>query len=344
VLRQSEEVAGIGSWEYDIDTGNFHWSQGMYRLFGLPQGSPVTPDIYLDHVIAADCPVAQKIIYHLTGSHQPLEETLRIEAREKELTLKIKIIALHDEQGIPIKMLGVGVDISEFKRLEQENLQIRLRQQKQLMNAILDAQGEEQRRISESLHNGVGQILYATKLNLELVDLDMLPVHKEQINRALNVTRDLLTKAIKETRRVSHELVPILLKEFGLEIAIKDFVKHFSAGAIRLRYEVEGMSERLDSYLELALFRISQELVNNIVKHSGATEATLFLKKMESEVLLEVKDNGKGFEPGKTTTRGLGLRSMEDRVKLLNGTWQVDTHPGAGVKISIRIPVISYSV
>jgi two-component system CheB/CheR fusion protein len=54
VLRQSEEVAGIGSWEYDIDTGNFHWSQGMYRLFGLPQGSPVTPDIYLDHVIAAE--------------------------------------------------------------------------------------------------------------------------------------------------------------------------------------------------------------------------------------------------------------------------------------------------
>ncbi len=98
----------------------------MYHLFGLPKGSPIGPGIYLDYVIEEDRPVAEKIVRHLQESPHPLEETLRIAVDGKKLTLKIKAIVMPGEQGQPLKVLGVDLDISELKRLEGENLHMRL--------------------------------------------------------------------------------------------------------------------------------------------------------------------------------------------------------------------------
>jgi signal transduction histidine kinase len=314
-----------------------HWSEGMYRLFGRPAGSPVNAETYLAYVIEEDRPAAQRLVHRLTNGHQPLEETLRMAVRGEVRTLKIKYVLLRTPEGHPGKILGVDVDISEIKRLEQENLEIRLEQQNQLLNAVLDAQEAEQHRIAEALHNGVGQILYAAKLNLEQVDLDTLPANRERMNRALETGSELLTEAIRETRRVSHELVPVLLRDFGLKAAISDFCTRLSE-VIDLDYQVTGITERLAPYLEVALYRISQELVNNIIRHSAATEASLMLQKNGAAIQLDVTDNGKGFDPGQAGSPGLGLRSIADRVKLLNGTFQLQSRPGRGVRVHIIIP------
>ena len=337
LLRQAEDVARMGSWEYDIASGAFHWSEGMYRLFGLPLNSPISVHTYLAFAVDEDRPVAERIVRRLHDTHRPFEETLRIQVEDQLVTLKIKAVVLHDSQQRPVRILGVDVDISELKRLEQEKLDIKLGQQKQLLIAILDAQEEERRRVAESLHNGVGQILYATKLHLERVGR-LLPTDTPA-GQALQTTDSLLSEAIEETRRVSHELMPVSLNDFGIAAALHDLCRKYQGSALRLDCRVAVFRQRLESHLELALYRISQELITNIVRHSEASEASIVLKKQGNHLLLRVIDNGRGFAYDPERTRGLGLRATTDRVKLLGGTFSVSrTERGLGTVVTVRIP------
>ncbi|HEX8531924.1 MAG TPA: ATP-binding protein, partial [Cytophagales bacterium] len=242
------------------------------------------------------------------------------------------------EDGLVLTTL----DITQLKQMEEENIRIRLEQQQALLNAILEAQEEERRRISESLHNGVGQILCATKLSLASLEPDDPADRQPRAAEALQKTDALLTEAIVETRRVSHELMPILLKDFGLKQAIGEFCNRFAGTGIRL--ECHCFPERLPALLEMAIYRISQELVNNIVKHSGATRAVVEVSKDQAFVYLDVQDNGKGmareegtgaYPPGK----GIGLRTIRDRVKLLGGTVEIDAEPGKRTEIFICLPL-----
>jgi signal transduction histidine kinase len=211
------------------------------------------------------------------------------------------------------------------------------------MNAILEAQEEERKRISESLHNGVGQLLYATKLNLAQVNLDALPDSKAEAAQVLDTVEALLSDAIVETRRVSHQLMPFLLKDFGLQKAIEEFCGRFARTCITL--DCHCFPERLSSALEMIIYRTSQELVNNIVKHSGATRAALEVTRDRHFVYIEVKDNGKGMERGSTDHdrpgKGIGLRSIQDRVALLGGSLEIESAPGKGTLITIRLPLTS---
>ncbi len=334
ILRQAEQVAPMGSWEYDIASGSFTWSAGMYGLFGLPMGSPIRPEIYLDYALAEDRSIARKIVEALKESHQPLEETLRLRINGKTCTVKIQAQLLCNQAGQPEKMLGVDLDISEIKRLEQENIRIRLQQQQALLNAILEAQEEERRRISESLHNGVGQILYATKLHLNRVE-QLLPVKKGALLEAVEKTETLLSEAIGETRKVSHELVPILLKDYGLDKAIGDFCHRFSGSGIA--FTCHGLTERLLDYLETAIYRIAQELVNNLVRHAKATRARIEVTRDEHFIYIEAQDNGQGINP-EQSGKGIGLKTIQDRVTLLSGQLEIDSTPGKGTLITITLP------
>ncbi|MGI4869666.1 MAG: CheR family methyltransferase [Janthinobacterium lividum] len=333
LLEQAEEVAQMGSWEYDIVSGELVWSAGMYRLFGLPIGHPVGPEIYLDYAVEADKPLAEKLVRHLRQGHEPLDETLRLHVADQGHTFRIKSVVLRNGQDEPLKTFGLDLDISEVKRLEEENLQMRLNQQKALLLGILDAQEEERRRIAESLHNGVGQLLFATKLNFDQV---AALVPKDVFQR----TNQMLDDAIHETRRVSHELVPLTLDKFSLAQSIRDLGQKYSQTRIRVNCEVVGLENRLESYLEVAVYRICQELLTNVTKHAEATSADILLVQEDGEVTLKVRDNGKGISSEAGKTPGIGLRTIEDRVKLLNGTFSLHTpDTGTGTQVTIHIPV-----
>ncbi len=237
--------------------------------------------------------------------------------------------------------LGDGVvssieDITDRRRMEEAHLRMRLENQQALLHAIMEAQEEERRRISESLHNGVGQILYATKLNLARMDLDKTPLPVEQLRQAWQQTDQLLTEAIRETRNVSHELIPVLLQERGLAVAVADFCKRFSHAGIQLNCHT--LNERLDRHLENAVYRIAQELVNNMVKHAGASRGRIEVIREGDRVVVEAQDNGKGFAPD-PPGKGIGLRTIRDRVALLGGTLEIDSTPGAGTIVTVTLPI-----
>lgn len=333
LLEQSEEIAELGNWDYELATGTFRWSPGMYRLFGLAPGAPVSPQTYVDFVVAEDRPVAERLVRHLREGSTSFEKTLRIRVGEHVKTLHIKAIMLYNEQGQPVRMLGVDLDISELKRLEADNLHLRLSQQQVRIEAVMEAQEEERRRIAESLHNGLGQLLYATKLLF-----NQLTVAPESAAAQREAAR-LLSEAIQQARTLSHEITPGVIAEVGLKAAISDICQHLNSPALRWQCLVHLDDEHpLPQLLQVALYRLAQELAQNVVKHAQASYATIEVGTLPGWAVLNVSDNGRGFEVA-TASAGIGLKSLRDRVALLGGLAHIDAEPGQGSQVQVRLPL-----
>ena len=342
LLEQAEAVAGLGSWDYDLATGVLQWSDGMYHLFGLPPGQPVQPGIYLAHVLAEDRPRAERLVRQFAAGTGGAEETLRLRVADQVKSVRIRAVVLHDEAGRPTRVLGVDLDISQLQRLEADNLRLRLGQQQVLFEAVQAAQEAERKRMAESLHNGIGQMLYATKLRIDQLHAPLLGTNPALVAARTEADR-LLAEAIRQTRALSHELVPMMLEEFGLAKALQDVANKMSTPLLRLRSYVllDDDATPLSPTLQLALYRMAQELAQNIVKHArGATTAALELETMPGWVLLRAEDNGPGFAPAAAAAGrpGLGLRSIRDRVALLGGQVETGAAATGGAFVRIRIP------
>ncbi|MVN76990.1 PAS domain S-box protein [Hymenobacter sp. HMF4947] len=234
-------------------------------------------------------------------------------------------------------LLVTWQDITARKRQQAETLRLQLTQQQQLAQAVLEAEENEKRRIAESLHNGLGQLLYATKLSLAQLD----PAQPIAFAATLHKTSELLSTAIGQTRTLSHELMPQILADFGLEVAIQDICTTCSMGVLRMRSRVDDVPPRLSPHLALALYRMAQELANNIVKHSQATRASLqLLGQADGTIELRADDNGVGFVPNlpQVGRPGIGLQALHDRVRLLRGTLHLLPTPAQGTQVIIRLP------
>ena len=195
--------------------------------------------------------------------------------------------------------------------------------------------------MAESLHNGIGQTLYATKLRLDQLDAPLLDTNAALVS-ARNEAKRLLGEAIRQTRALSHELVPMALEKFGLATSLQDIGRNMSTPQLRLRCQVQLDEDAgpLAPALQLALYRMAQELALNIVKHArGATQASLELETMPGWALLRAEDNGAGFATSPADSPGLGLRSIRDRVALLGGQLETGSAPTDGAYVRIRIPI-----
>ncbi|MDF7814706.1 PAS domain-containing protein [Hymenobacter sp. YC55] len=224
-------------------------------------------------------------------------------------------------------------DITASKRATAAMLHLQLTQQQKLANAVLEAQESERRRIAESLHNGLNQLLYATKLHLEQLVPPTAPNFAEGKKKAMA----LLSDAISQGRTLSHQLMPTALETFGLKAALKGICHDLNSSKLHLSCSVVSFPS-LNKSLELALYRMAQELANNVVKHADATQAHLNLVEHDGWLELQADDNGRGFDPGKARTQGMGLNALRDRVKLLGGEMTILSSPEHGTQITIRIP------
>ncbi|MGN6395645.1 MAG: GAF domain-containing protein [Mucilaginibacter sp.] len=235
-------------------------------------------------------------------------------------------------------VVSTTMDISDRKLAEEKLRKMEAGQQREIFRASLGSLEEERRRISESLHNGLGQLLYGIKINLNHLTGEQAAADPETFRANKKYTDELLTKAIRESRRISHELMPAMLEDFGLEAAIEDICKQFSDG-VRFSCNCKGLNKRLDKDMELAIYRMVQELMTNIIKHAKATDASTEVVKEDSRVLLTVKDNGIGYKaPGKSDT-GIGLASIRSKVRLLNGHVTIESSARNGTTVIVEIPL-----
>jgi signal transduction histidine kinase len=200
-------------------------------------------------------------------------------------------------------------------------------------SALLEGQEKERRRIIQELHDGVGQLLTAIRMRLEMFDGE--PELVEDVKKQINET-------ISEVRRISYNVMPQSLVDFGLEAALSglcDSIKRYSKLDIDFTY-VRESDHNLNFEVSTALFRIAQEGLNNIVKYAEASSVKLHIIDKEDEVYLILEDDGKGFDESKLKANGgMGLQNIRERAKLLNGNAEIHSTPGEGTVIEIYIPI-----
>jgi signal transduction histidine kinase len=226
-------------------------------------------------------------------------------------------------------------DITERKKLEQKLLTEKISQQRLLTQATLDGQEKERKEIGKELHDNIGQQLTTTKLFLDLAKTTADDNTNEMISLALKGISDV----INEVRRMSRALVPPTLGDLGLVDSINDLIDSISrAQYLKIEFNYFDFNEDFVSdNKKLMLFRIIQEQLNNIVKHANAKNVTINLSDKESYLLLEVKDDGQGFNI-KNIRKGLGLTNIRNRAELFGGTMHITSIPQQGCCLQVSIP------
>lgn len=238
-----------------------------------------------------------------------------------------------------ILLIGAYAYSSRLKGKKQKELDQAIIREKELRNrSIIEAEEKERVRIARDLHDGVAQTMTAAKMQLEYFMGTLgnsLPG-----DASLQNAFDLIQDAAKEVRTVSHSMVPNALLKSGLVAAVRDFVQRTGNEKLKINLVVLGLNERLGEQVETVVFRVLQELVNNILKHAQATEITIQLLREETELSVMVEDNGRGFDAGRLDEKaGMGLQNIESRIAYLNGQLHIDSSPGRGTTVMIEIPV-----
>jgi signal transduction histidine kinase len=210
------------------------------------------------------------------------------------------------------------------------------------LNSMLEGQEQERKRIAKEIHDGLGPMLSAIKLNLESIRTDIQSLKQNTILKKIRTTSSLIDAVAADMRNISRRLMPKVLVDFGLAAALENLCHHVNESTkLKVNFYKSGFTKRFDDSIELGLYRIGQELIHNAIKHASALMLNVQLIEHPESIILMVEDNGKGFdEQAKNPkNRGLGLINIESRAKALGGDFFIDSVEGKGVTATIEIPV-----
>ncbi len=230
---------------------------------------------------------------------------------------------------------GQNLQIKEDKirELEQERLYLAAR-------SVMEGEEAERTRLASDLHNGLGGLLSGIKINLSSMKENAVITHENVT--AFNHALSLLDTSISELRRIAHNLMPETLNHYGLKTAIEDFCTQVTpSGKPELRFHFFGDEIRYTRELELTMYRVIQELVNNALKHSEATAINIQVFSESDRLSGQVTDNGKGFDISSTDNerKGKGIENIRDRITALNGKLEIWSQPGQGTEVSVEFEI-----
>jgi signal transduction histidine kinase/ligand-binding sensor domain-containing protein len=231
--------------------------------------------------------------------------------------------------------LLIGSIIYSLYRNHINNLK---KKQSDQIATMVATQEEERKRISRDLHDDVGTKLSALKLFLSSLREKALETNNEEINSLAQSSEDFISEAMRDVRQLLHNLSPGVLEEFGYTTAVEGLVNKINeTKQLQFSLVVFGMKQRLQKDYELALYRITQELINNVLKHSEAKHVSLQIGERDEKIILMIEDDGKGFDLS-SHNNGYGLYNLEARTKLLHGVITIDSQFGKGTSVLIEIP------
>ncbi|MFY7899210.1 MAG: histidine kinase [Chitinophagaceae bacterium] len=307
--------------------------------------------------------------YQMVGKHKEaaaiLIETinLQIEISKKqgqqqvnELTTKFKVKELEQEKDLEkvnattqkqqkqilllsllalITIIALAIAILYVKNKKKE-----AEQQQRLTKAIVAAEEAERKRIASDLHDGVGQLFSAVKMNLSGL-LDRIKLAKEEDQFLAEKTMALVDESCKEVRVISHKMMPNFLLKSGIASDIRSFIEKIDENSLKIHFETKGFTEQLEFNEEVILYRVIQELISNVIKHAKANELHLMLEKTKDQIHVLIADNGTGFNYEDAKAKeGLGLKNILVRIEYLKGTIQFLPNKPSGTLVEINIPII----
>jgi signal transduction histidine kinase len=240
-------------------------------------------------------------------------------------------------------LLGSLLGYSNYRRYklkQQAHLQAEImKQQDNATKAVIEAEEKERKRIAGELHDGVGQMMSAAKMNLSAMKSNLAFASADQKNNFEKI-ESLIDESCLEVRTVSHNMMPNALLKEGLAAAVRTFIDKIDKHVIKINLYTEGLNERIDSNIETVLYRVVQECVNNVIKHANASLLDISLIKDDDGISVTIEDDGKGFDTsGIAEFEGIGLKNIKSRIDFLKGTIEWNSAPGSGTLVAMHIPV-----
>jgi two-component system, NarL family, sensor kinase len=206
--------------------------------------------------------------------------------------------------------------------------------------SLLKGQEEERSRMAKDLHDGLGGLLSGVKLQLGAMKGNL--ILSEENGQAFNNALNKLDESISEMRRVAHNMMPEALIKLGLQQALEDYCAGLSGSkTFKIDREFYGLEKRINPSIEIVVYRIVQELMNNAVKHSGATSILAQVIRNDQNLSITIEDNGKGFDK-EIVMQGAGLKNIRSRVDYLKGQLDIQTAPGKGTSVHIDCIIDNY--
>ncbi len=303
---------------------------------------------YLNSYMAIKDSVLNKdkaeIIYELESRFQSEQKERKIAQLQNETLTKD--LEIQQSRFIIWGVVGtvslIAIAIFWYYKRQQykqnfERAQEREELQRQRFSAVIEAEETERSRVAKDLHDGLGQLLSTAKLGLTAVSFPSNDIQTHLLANSINV----LDQATQEVRSISHNLMPATLTELGLKAALNDmFHKINDSKLMNIKLRVEGLDERLPGTVEIAVYRVIQEVTNNMMKHAKADLIQVSLLRTSNSLHLSIADNGVGFEKEMITrSKGLGWKNIFSRIAMLNGNIEVETKPGAGTSINIQFAI-----
>ena len=248
----------------------------------------------------------------------------------------VGVIAIHDKLGGDARFTDGDLRVAEiFAARAAVAVSLSQRVARDTVRRVVEAQESERRRLALELHDETGQALTSILLGLKAIRAAGDPDHAE---RAEADVRALVVQALQDVRALAVELRPSALDDFGLGPALQRLAETFTERS-GIDTVVETSLERLPAEIETTLYRVVQEALTNVVKHSGATHVSIVVTSRDSSVAVTIDDDGTGFDPANVRADALGLLGMRERLALVGGTLSIESAPDSGTTLAARVPV-----
>lgn len=334
VNRATNDI--ISEWDYRTNSGA--WGEGLMKIFGYPEDHLIKKDDWAEQYLHPDDAkiLREKIKFFLQNKQESWQEEFRFRCADGSYKLVLdRGFIVYDDKGNPNHMYGAMTDITEQRRLEKELAEQRIQQQKIITEITISAQEKERNEIGKELHDNVNQVLATVKMFLNLAQ-DNESLRMDMINRSF----ENVNHAISEIRKLSKSLVAPSLTDMGLQEAVEELAEEInSAGNIHISVDFEKESTlNINAAMQLMLYRIIQEAMNNILKYANASQVLITVRSDAKSISMAVKDDGVGFDPSKKA-KGIGLKNIQSRVEFHCGTLNVVASPGMGCTLEIKIPL-----
>jgi PAS domain S-box-containing protein len=327
-------------WDWNLENNIIYRDpNGLQKVYGLKENKGIE-NIYdwIKHIHPEDQDrVLQTINDILQATHQ---DTFEVEYRfmkddETYTYVYDRGKIIRNSAGKPIRMLGAAQDITERKRLEHILIHQELERQKAINQATVETQEQERGEIGKELHDNVNQVLTTTKLYLELASSNA-----ELKDELINKSTKNIVNVINEIRQLSRSLMDPSIGDLGLVDSIHDLVGNINL--TRKLHVTLVVDDSIDPLLsknqKLTTFRIIQEALNNAIRHAKATTVNIDISKKEDAIEMMIKDDGIGFNP-QTIKKGAGLKNIQNRVYLIDGTHSIESQPEQGCTLIINFPI-----
>ncbi|MGH7469739.1 MAG: ATP-binding protein [Longimicrobiales bacterium] len=321
-------------WEGKPGTLDFGFvSKQAERLLGYPIEQWYLPNFWYEHLHPDDRAWVPEFCRNEVTEGRSHDMQYRLIAADGRTVWVRDLVSLTYDD--PVRVHGIMVDVTA-QRESEESLRGSYQQVQELARDLITAKEVERTRIARELHDGVNQQLATASIGLSALLHRVAARDRHEVQRLMGV----LNQGITAIRTLSHELHPAVLQHSGLIAALRAHCAEFSRErGLQISLSVEGIDE-LRGELAVSLFRVVQEALRNVAQHAQATHVEVAVCHTGHDLSLAIQDDGRGFstEPTQYST-GLGLISMEERVKLMNGTVEFSSTPGQGTRLFVRVPI-----